>query len=65
MTTTLFYRAQAEQQQQAADDAALENVRERCQRASDAWSALARRSERNDAGRSHAATAKLPSESGA
>ena len=65
MTAPLFYRAQAEQQQQAADDAALENVRERCQRASDAWSALARRSERNDVGRSYAAAGKLASESGA
>lgn len=58
MTTTLFYRGQAEQQQQAADDAALENVRERCQRASNAWSALARRSERTKGARSHAAAEK-------
>ena len=33
-------------------------MRERCQRASDAWTALARRSERNEAARSVAAAAK-------
>jgi hypothetical protein len=58
MTSTLFYRAQAEQQQQAADDATLENVRERCQRASNAWSALAGRSARTEDARSHAAAEK-------
>lgn len=51
MSMTLFYRDQAETQQRAADEAALENVRERCQRASDAWSGLAQRSERAEAGR--------------
>jgi tyrosine-protein phosphatase YwqE len=58
MTPALFYRTQAEQQQIAANAADLENVRERCQRASDAWTALARRSERNEAARSVAAAAK-------
>jgi hypothetical protein len=65
MTTTVFYREQAEQQQRAADDAALENVRERCQRASNAWSALANRSERNDAARVASATEKRAVEAGA
>lgn len=65
MTTTLFYREQAEQQQRAADDAALENVRERCQRASNAWNALANRSERSDTARSDAAADKRPAEPGA
>jgi hypothetical protein len=64
VTTTLFYRAQAEQQQQAADDAALENVRERCQRASNAWSALARRSERTEDARTHAAANRIENGSG-
>ena len=65
MTTTVFYREQAEQQQRAADDAALANVRERCQRASNAWSALANRSERNDATRILSANEKLAAEPGA
>lgn len=56
MSPTLFYRAQAEQQQRAADDAELDNVRERCQRTSNAWEALAQRSERGDVTR-HAAAA--------
>lgn len=59
MSPTLFYRTQAEQQQRAADDAALDNVRDRCQRASDAWTALANRSERGDAAR-HRAAADAP-----
>lgn len=46
MTTLTFYREQAAEQQEAADSATLENVRERCQRAADAWSALATRTER-------------------
>lgn len=58
MSSTQFYRDQAEHQQQAADDAALENVRDRCQRASDAWSALARRSASNEASRTEAAAVK-------
>lgn len=62
MSPTVFYRAQAEQQQRAADDAVLENVRDRCQRASDAWSQLAARSERADTGRARAAEAGSPDE---
>jgi hypothetical protein len=55
MSPTMFYREQAEQQQQAANGAALENVRDRCQRASNAWTALAKRSERGDMARSESA----------
>lgn len=62
MSPTLFYREQAEQQQQAADDAALENVRDRCQRASNAWTALAKRSERGEAIRIQSAVAKHAAE---
>ncbi len=62
MSTTQFYRAQAEQQQQAADDAELDNVRDRCQRASPAWAALARRSASNDASRDAAAVSKIANE---
>lgn len=64
MSPTLFYRDQAEQQQQAANAAALENVRDRCQRASNAWTALAARSERGDVARSESA-AKHVDEHGA
>ena len=58
MTNTLFYRTQAEQQQRAADGAVLDNVRDRCQRASNAWTALADRSEDTDTARSKAAAEK-------
>lgn len=63
MSPTNFYRTQADQQQQAADDAVLDNVRDRCQRAADAWAALAKRSERNETARATAAAAKLDAES--
>ena len=46
MTPLQFYRDQAAQQKTAADAATLQNVRDRCQRASAAWAALATRSER-------------------
>lgn len=59
MTTTIFYREQAQEQQRAADGAALMNVRDRCQRASNAWTALADRSERNDAARFVSAEKRL------
>lgn len=58
MSTLYFYRTQALQQQLAADAATLENVRERCQRAADAWMAFALRSERAEAAREHALSAK-------
>lgn len=59
MSPSLFYRTQAEQQQAAADTATLQNVRERCQRAADAWMALATRTERSDTARVEAASQKL------
>ena len=65
MSPTLLYREQAQQQQHAADQAILENVRERCQRASNAWTELAVRSERSETARSQAATAKYPNDTGA
>lgn len=45
MTPLQFYRAQAAEQKAEAEAAVLQNVRERCQRASDAWAALAAKSE--------------------
>ena len=48
MSMLIFYREQAAQQQGEADAALLDNVRERCQRAADAWRVLAERIERTD-----------------
>ena len=59
MSSLPFYREQAAQQQLAADNATLENVRERCQRASDAWAVLAERSEYTENARLRAAAEKL------
>lgn len=59
MSPLLFYRQQADQQRAAADAATLENVKERYQRASDGWAALAARTERGDNARLEAASAKL------
>lgn len=59
MSSLPLYREQAAQQQAAADAATLENVRDRRQRASNAWTALAVRSERADRARLQAATDKL------
>ncbi|MBU3078849.1 hypothetical protein [Sphingomonas quercus] len=64
MSALHFYQDQAAKQQLAADAATLENVRERCQRASDAWAALAVRTERTDNARIQAASAKLLTGSG-
>lgn len=62
MSPLLFYREQAEQQRLAAASATLENVRDRCQRAFEAWSALAARSERAENGRLEALSSKLLNE---
>ena len=59
MTSSIFYRDQASEQQVAADAATLDNVRDRCRRASTAWTALAIRSERADAARTQNASNKL------
>lgn len=45
------YRANAEKAQADADAATLENVRERNQRAADAWGQMAERQERTDRAR--------------
>jgi hypothetical protein len=58
MSSSEFYRGQALQQQSAADIAKLENVRVRCQRAADAWTDLAARSERGDVNRAAASAEK-------
>lgn len=59
MSPSQFYRTQATAQQFAADTATLQNVRERCERASIAWAALADRSERSDSARAKVAAEKL------
>ncbi len=59
MSPHLFYRDQADQQQVAADNATLENVRNRSQRASNAWAVLATRSERAENARAKSAAEKL------
>lgn len=59
MSSLSFYQDQAALQQQAADTATLQNVRERCQRAADAWSVLAERTERADNARALIASDKL------
>jgi hypothetical protein len=48
MSMLIFYREQEAQQQGEADAALLDNVRDRCQRAADAWRMLADRIERAD-----------------
>lgn len=54
-----LYRDEAVRQRLAAEASTLQNVRERCERAAQAWDALAVRSERADAARSKAASDKL------
>lgn len=50
LTTQLeFYRARAAQCRAEADAAILNNVRERCLRAEDAWMRMADRAERTEA----------------
>jgi hypothetical protein len=50
LTTQLeFYRARAEQCRAEADAAVLDNVRERCLRAEDAWLRMADRVARTEA----------------
>ena len=44
-----FYRARAEQCRAEADAATLENVRDRCLRAEDAWTQMADRVARTEA----------------
>jgi hypothetical protein len=50
LTTQLeFYRARAAQCRAEADEATLDNVRERCLRAEDAWNQMADRAARTEA----------------
>jgi len=44
-----FYRARAEEEQRNADNATLDNVRDRCRRAQLAWEAMADRAARTRA----------------
>ena len=46
--TPHFYRARAAEQHAAADEATLDNVRERCTRAAKAWEVMADRAERTE-----------------
>lgn len=59
MSTSLFYREQAARETRAAGASMLENVRDRCERASAAWTALAERVERADGARAQAVADKL------
>ena len=52
-----FYRARAAEQHAAADEATLDNVKDRCERAAAAWDAMAARAERTETMR-HAREAK-------
>ena len=57
-----LYRNEAARQRSAAEASPLQNVREQCERAAQAWEALAVRSERADAARIKAAASKLPAD---
>jgi hypothetical protein len=46
-----FYRAQADTALGQAEDAQLDNVRERCLRSAEAWTHMAVRAERHEEGR--------------
>lgn len=61
MSTQQFYRDQAELQSQAAEAAKLDNVRDQCARAAQAWTKLATHSQRVDEAR-EAQAAKLLNE---
>jgi hypothetical protein len=49
MSTLELYRSHAAQAQADADAAVLVNVRERCERAASAWTAMADRAEKTEA----------------
>jgi hypothetical protein len=57
MSEANLYRTRADQCLAEADAATLENVRERCLRAADAWIVMAERGERADAMRAAGAKA--------
>lgn len=54
-----LFRDEAARQRSAAEASPLQNVRDRCERAAQAWEALAVRSERTDAARNKVASDKL------
>jgi hypothetical protein len=62
MSEAPLYRARAEECRLQAEQATLQNVRERCLRAADAWVAMAERGERSDSMR--AAQEKLKAKGG-
>lgn len=53
-----FYRARAEEARAEAAATALDNVRERCLRAAEAWEAMAARAHRSDTNRARAEAEK-------
>ena len=59
MSSSPLYREEAARQRSAAEASPLQNVRERCERAAQAWDALAVRGECADAARAKAASDKL------
>ncbi len=58
------YRARAAQARLEADDAALQNVRERCLRAEAAWIGMAARQERSERSREAAKALKAAAQQG-
>jgi hypothetical protein len=58
MSEVSFYRARAAQCRAEAEAATLDNVRERCLRAEEAWIVMAERGERADAMRADRDAAK-------
>jgi hypothetical protein len=52
-----FFRKQANQERSNAADATLDNVRDRCERASQSWEAMASRAERTEVMRDQRAAA--------
>lgn len=49
MSDAPLFRARAEECRAQAEESSLQNVKERCLRAADAWMAMAERGERADA----------------
>jgi hypothetical protein len=46
-----YYRTQADTMREQAEGAVLDNVRDRCLRSAEAWTQMAERAERHQAGR--------------
>ena len=62
MSTLDFNRSRADQCQREADEAKLDNVRDRCLRAQAAWEAMASRAERGQTMRDKLAQEKADSD---